>query len=756
MDLLVYLAQTAGQVISKDTLLNDVWGTDAVSESALTRTVTELRQALDDSADSPRILETIPKRGYRLIAAVVPVAREEPSRAGARAVNEVARPYTSTAAFLTLIVITLTAVSWQARGLPRGERSLPFNARDWVLIAPFENRTGDPTFDDVLEQALERELVGSGFVNVVPLPRIEDSLALMKRPFDVRLDTALAREVALRDGGIRALLTGRISRIGSTYVVSTTIVNPIDGRAVANIAGDATAAEAVVAVVRRQALDVRRALGETMSSIEQTQNALAKVTTPSLRALQVYSRAAVLLGGEAWRFQPKGKSPYAAAEVLLRDATAIDPSFASAWLLLAHAVCQQNRPAAEYMPFAERALGLSAGVSPLERYFIEGFTHTRRAFRSEDQRDYEAAAKAYEGVLELAPDHYWTVLELVPVYRQLGRFDAAERVVVHAAAVRPQSVRFAVDAARAQLRRGDRQLAQATIDRARTLPEEAGANSENRPVDTLEWLRLWDAHVAWIDGDPERVLAMARRAEEQWAGDDSVPWLFKLAYVYAGIGRYADAGRVAVRLPEDRRAFVRDYFASQRGRWDDLRHVFASRTRDFDLLNGRFAQLIWANRFADAEWVLTERRRRGLLYPGHHVADFVGQLRVRQGRYVEGLALLESLKPDPMGPRYNVVEHIAMGRRGAGDTAGAISVLEHAGRTRAEAVTHDGWQVYSWLKCRTLLAELYSDAGRQSDAARVAMELRSLLRLADADHPLLVRASEVIAATTFTAAPPRP
>ena len=257
------------------------------------------------------------------------------------------------------MVIAVTAVSWQARGLPWRTTTLPFAARDWVLIAPFENRSGDPTFDDVLEQALERELVGSGFFNVVPRLRIEDSLALMKKPPTERLDPALAREVALRDGGIRALLTGRISRIGSICVVSTTIVNPLDGRTVTDIAHDAGGPEAVVGVMGRQALDVRIALGETMSSLERSKEALAKVTTPSLRALQLYSRAAVLLAGEAWRYHPKGTSPYAAAEVLLREATAIEPSFASAWLLLANAIRQQNRPAAEYLPIAERAPGLT-------------------------------------------------------------------------------------------------------------------------------------------------------------------------------------------------------------------------------------------------------------------------------------------------------------------------------------------------------------------------------------------------------------
>lgn len=74
MDLLTYLGTHRGEVVSKSQLLNDVWGTEAVSESALTRTVTELRQALGDSAEAPRLLETIPKRGYRLIASVSVVA----------------------------------------------------------------------------------------------------------------------------------------------------------------------------------------------------------------------------------------------------------------------------------------------------------------------------------------------------------------------------------------------------------------------------------------------------------------------------------------------------------------------------------------------------------------------------------------------------------------------------------------------------------------------------------------------------------
>ena len=154
--------------------------------------------------------------------------------------------------------------------------------------------------------------------------------------------------------------------------------------------------------------------------------------------------------------------------------------------MLAHAIGQQNRPASESRPIAERALELSAGTSEVERYFIEGFCYRRRARFSEDRRDYDAAARAFEAVLQLTPDHYWTLLELMPVYRQLGRFEDAEQLVTHAAAVRPRSVRFAVDTARVYLRRGEWLLARTAAARAEALAREAGDNVTAVPTDDLE------------------------------------------------------------------------------------------------------------------------------------------------------------------------------------------------------------------------------------------------------------------------------
>ncbi len=82
MDLLLCLASRPGKVILKDELVAEVWEGRWIAQSALSRCVAELRAALGDEAHRPHVIETITKRGYRLIAAVevVPPPEAQPVR----------------------------------------------------------------------------------------------------------------------------------------------------------------------------------------------------------------------------------------------------------------------------------------------------------------------------------------------------------------------------------------------------------------------------------------------------------------------------------------------------------------------------------------------------------------------------------------------------------------------------------------------------------------------------------------------------
>jgi DNA-binding winged helix-turn-helix (wHTH) protein len=82
MDVLTALALSAGDLVSKRSLIDEVWRTEFVSDHALTQVIAELRAALGDNAGNPTFIENIPRRGYRLVAPVTPVLESVASNNG--------------------------------------------------------------------------------------------------------------------------------------------------------------------------------------------------------------------------------------------------------------------------------------------------------------------------------------------------------------------------------------------------------------------------------------------------------------------------------------------------------------------------------------------------------------------------------------------------------------------------------------------------------------------------------------------------
>lgn len=82
MDVLVYLAENAGRVVSKNDITDAVWPELFITESVITRSIAGLRRAFGDDAKNPRFIETISKRGYRLIASVAGPSTSSTHRTG--------------------------------------------------------------------------------------------------------------------------------------------------------------------------------------------------------------------------------------------------------------------------------------------------------------------------------------------------------------------------------------------------------------------------------------------------------------------------------------------------------------------------------------------------------------------------------------------------------------------------------------------------------------------------------------------------
>ena len=183
MDVLVCLAERAGEVVSRETLNAQVWGNVVVTDQAVTNCISELRRHLGDGPTN-RVIETIPKRGYRLAATVQPAGVETtPKHAPSRS------PWLVAAGALVLVTVALGSAWWWWKST-----STPTLTS--VAVLRFENAANDATLD-YLALALPDEIA----------TLLTKSPDLAVRPVEyVAGDDPLA---AARERRIDHLVTGR-------------------------------------------------------------------------------------------------------------------------------------------------------------------------------------------------------------------------------------------------------------------------------------------------------------------------------------------------------------------------------------------------------------------------------------------------------------------------------------------------------------------------------------------------------------------
>lgn len=147
MAVLVYLAEHAGEIITREELEQQVWKGSVVTYEALTVTINKIRSALDDDSRQPRFIETLPKRGYRLIASVSieqsPESLQPPPKLSKKA------SYT-TLAFLIILVLVLISYyifSTQTNLANDGQLALPTQDLPSIAVIPFANNNNDPELD---------------------------------------------------------------------------------------------------------------------------------------------------------------------------------------------------------------------------------------------------------------------------------------------------------------------------------------------------------------------------------------------------------------------------------------------------------------------------------------------------------------------------------------------------------------------------------------------------------------------------------
>ena len=292
--------------------------------------------------------------------------------------------------------------------------------KDTIVLADFDNRTGDTIFDDTLKTALSIALRQSPFLNVLSDSQIAKTLKLMTRPADTKLTPEVARELCQRAGS-KAYIAGSIGGLGSEYVLGLKAVNCQSGDPLAQEQVTAASKEKVLDALGEAASKLREELGESLATVQKFDVPLAEATTSSLEALKAYS-----LGLKAVR----EKGPTAALPYNLR-AIELDPNFAMGYrsVGLDYSALGELGRASEYFT---KAFQLREHASERERLTITAGYY----FNVTGELDKSAQTDQEE--IESYPLEYTAYVNLGIVYSLQGQYEKA-------AAIERQAVRLAPD-----------------------------------------------------------------------------------------------------------------------------------------------------------------------------------------------------------------------------------------------------------------------------------------------------------------------
>ena len=358
MAVLVELAGRPGAVVSREDLQRRVWADVHVSEENLSHCIAEIRGALGDDAKQPAYVETVARHGYRLIAPVVRQTAPDGFDAGAapppvhggRAWWTVPRAVIAGGVALAAVALT---VSGHTERRPAAAGALV------VVMADWENRTGDPVFDRTLRQGLGVALAESGAIRVVPDDRMSHALRLMRAPPETLVVGDVARQVCRRLGA-DLVAAGEVANLGPQFIVVVELTGCASATPLARVQERAEGREGVLSALDRASAAIRGRLGAMPAGERSTTRSIDEVTTSNLEALRAFTLANDALADRRT----------AEAIALFGHALELDPDFALAHSRLGStlAALREWTRANEHR---RRAVELAKGLTGRERLYVQ-------------------------------------------------------------------------------------------------------------------------------------------------------------------------------------------------------------------------------------------------------------------------------------------------------------------------------------------------------------------------------------------------
>lgn len=373
MEVLVYLAGRPGQVVTRDELEANVWGGRVISYDALTSTVQKLRKAFADDARQPRVIETLSKKGYRLVAPVrcpdTSIIMEQ-SLENTGLASRYRNLWIRAGTLITLIIVLATVAAlvrvgpWNAPPDMATSEATP----DSIAVLPFDNLSGDPAqqyFADGMTDDLITKLARNPDLLVIAR---DSSFFYKGRPVDIR-------EVAEKLK-VRYILHGSIRRAGEQLWFNAQLIDAhtehhlwaerYDGQL-----GNVFALQDDIVANILSALSISGGMEES-----------ARVRQQETGSPEAYD---YFLHGRNRFFQYASKDDNRKARELYQKAIELDPDFAQAYAMLAwtHAFDAMNGWSEVRQESLAQAHALATRAVAIDRelpiaYFVRGLVYRER------------------------------------------------------------------------------------------------------------------------------------------------------------------------------------------------------------------------------------------------------------------------------------------------------------------------------------------------------------------------------------------
>ena len=529
-DVLLFLVQNPNRLVTKEELLEAVWGDTFVEEGNLTQYISHLRKALEDNSENNRLIVTIARKGYQFTARVtVAEAADSAKRAMLGATGSVtsktdARPaefptsekvtespsprlrlrkWFGAAALLAVIA----AASWWYWSY---SRRVMLSSTDTIVLADVENETGDPVFDDALDTALRYEMEQTPYLNILGIDKVSGTLTELNLPPTTKLTPDVARQICSKTNS-KMVISQSIGDAGNAYQLQMRALDCGSGATLAKEQADIGKRSEVVHELGVTAARLRAKLGEPADSLARFNQPLEKALSSSLEALQAAAQGRKLsLAGDA-----------AGALKLFQRAVELDPNFAIAYGRMGAAYLFLGNTELSEASYT-RAYQLRDRLTEKDRLGAE------ITYYSNVIGDWEKEYSSVLRFLEIFPRDVFAHANLREAFVHLGQPDRAADEAAEVARLRPSSYYFG-----------------SAIQSIRFASRFNEAKSWLAKADALKFdnslIRRERLIVAFATGDRENVEKILKEEEQGKYRED---FLYEHALIEIQQGRFRSAERL--------------------------------------------------------------------------------------------------------------------------------------------------------------------------------------------------------------------